>query len=85
MKDLTPVFSTVESSNSSILRVVWICFDADQFCAIVYESDRTRSLLLAAEWFLVRRYVERGNDDLDEALEVLVGVKAKSKGVANIE
>jgi len=55
---------TVESSNDSVLRVVRICFDADQFCAIVHDSDRTRSLLLAAELFPVRRHVERGNDDL---------------------
>ena len=40
-----------ESSNDSVLRVVWICFDADQFRVIVHDSDRTRSLLLAAELF----------------------------------
>jgi len=55
---------TVESSNGSVLRVMWICFDADQFHVIVHDSDRTRSVLLAAELFLVRRHVERGNDDL---------------------
>ena len=37
----------LESSNGSVLRVVWICFDVDQFRAIVYDSNRTRSLLLA--------------------------------------
>jgi len=30
--------STVESSNGSVLRVVWICFNADQFRAIIHDN-----------------------------------------------
>jgi len=61
---MTKIQSFAESSNGSVLRVVWICFDADQFHTIVHDSDRTRSLLLAAKLFTVRRHVERDNDDL---------------------
>jgi len=52
------------------LRVVWISFDANQFSAIVHDSNRTRSLLLALKLFSVRRHVERNNDDLGKALNV---------------
>jgi len=48
-------------------------------------SDRTRSLLLVAELFPVRRHVKRDNDNLGEALEVLDGVEAESNDVADVE
>jgi len=66
----------------NILRVVWICFDVDQFCAIVHDSDCTRSSMLAL--FSVHCHVERDNDDLDEALEVLDGVKVESDDVGDM-
>jgi len=55
---------TVESSNDSVLRVVWLCFDVDQFRAIIHDSDRTQSLPLEAELFPVRCHVKHDNDDL---------------------
>jgi len=81
----TGVSDGLESSNDSVLRVVWICLNVDQFRAIVYDSDRTGSLLLATELFIVCRHVERDNDDLGEALEVLVGVEVESNDILNIE
>jgi len=57
-------FLAVESSNGSVLRVVWICWDADQLRTIVHDNDRTQSLLLATELFSMRRHIECGNDDL---------------------
>ena len=78
-------FRRFRTSNGNILRVVWICFDADQFSVIVYDNNCTRSLLLAEKLFQVHRHVERDNDDISEALEVLVGVEAESDGVADVE
>jgi len=69
----------------SVLRVVWICFDVDQFRAIVHDCDRTRSLLLAPELFLLRRHIERGNDDLGEVLEVLDGVEVENDSVGDLK
>ena len=84
-KSFTPAFLAVESSNDSVLRVMWICFNADQFHAIVHDSDHTRSLRLAPKLFPVCRHVDRGNNNLGEALEVLDGVKADSDGIADFE
>jgi len=67
--------------SDNVLRVVWICFDADQLRAFVHDNDRTRSLLLALKLFPVRRHVERDNDDHGEALEVLDDVEVESDNV----
>ena len=69
---------------NSVLRVVWICFDTEQFCAIVHDNDRTRSLLLAPKLFPVHRHVECDNDDLGEVLEVLDGVEVESDDIGNL-
>ena len=64
---------------------MWICFNVEQFRAIVHDNDCMRSLLLTAELFPVRHHVERDNDDLDEALEVLNGIEVESDDVTDVE
>jgi len=49
-------------------------------------DERGERLLRATDLAVAeRRHVERGNDDLREALEVLDGVEAESDGVADVE
>jgi len=63
---------------------MWIGFHADQFRAIIHNSDRMRSLLLAPDLFPMRCHVERDNNNFDETLEVLNGVKVENDNVGNL-